>query len=276
MDCALGVPAPALQPFLQKYTGYRMEGYEPGVHRGLPSGLVTFIVSLDAPVDIAQMPDPRLPPSSLTAFVSGLHDSPAMIEHDGGQHGVSLDLTPFGVRTLFGMPASELAGIVVSLEDVLGRLGIELVERMREASTWQERFAAADLVLSKAMVGTHEPAPEIARAWDVIVDSEGTVEVGAVAKEVGWSRRHLSEKFRAELGISPKVAARVTRFAHSRRMLTAPGRHGLATIAAHCGYYDQAHLTREWNELAGCTPGTWLAEEELPSVQDDRAALGAA
>ncbi|MCA1672997.1 MAG: helix-turn-helix domain-containing protein, partial [Actinobacteria bacterium] len=41
----------------------------------------------------------------------------------------------------------------------------------------------------------------------------------------------------------------------------------LADVAARCGYYDQAHFTREWRDLAGCSPRTWLAEE-LPSVQD--------
>jgi AraC-like DNA-binding protein len=50
-------------------------------------------------------------------------------------------------------------------------------------------------------------------------------------------------------------------------MLRTAARPGLAEIAARCGYADQAHLTREWRELAGCTPSTWLAEE-LPSVQD--------
>jgi AraC-like DNA-binding protein len=39
-------------------------------------------------------------------------------------------------------------------------------------------------------------------------------------------------------------------------------RRGLADVAAECGFYDQAHLTREWHDLAGCTPTTWLAEEQ--------------
>ena len=75
-------------------------------------------------------------------------------------------------------------------------------------------------------------------------------------------------------GLPPKVLARVLRFERARRLLQRPDRPALADVAAVCGFYDQAHLNRDWRELAGCSPTTWLAEE-LPSVQDDGVAVGA-
>jgi AraC-like DNA-binding protein len=63
----------------------------------------------------------------------------------------------------------------------------------------------------------------------------------------------------------------VLRFERARAAL-ASGRHAtLADVAAVAGYFDQAHMTRDWRDLAGCSPSTWLAEEELPSVQDNAA-----
>ncbi len=111
-------------------------------------------------------------------------------------------------------------------------------------------------------------------AWRRLLATGGTVQVAALAEAVGWSRRHLGERFRDEFGLSPKAAAMVLRFERSRRLLERPARRGLAEIAVTCGYYDQAHLTRDWRTLAGCTPTAWMAAE-LPSVQDTPLHAGA-
>jgi Helix-turn-helix domain len=58
---------------------------------------------------------------------------------------------------------------------------------------------------------------------------------------------------------------RVVRFDRARRLLqrrvATAGQPELAALAAACGYYDQAHLAREFRALAGCPPSRWLAEE---------------
>jgi AraC-like DNA-binding protein len=78
--------------------------------------------------------------------------------------------------------------------------------------------------------------------------------VDALARELGHSRQHLARLFREHVGISPKQFARVARLqraiAHLQR---APGA-GLAGAAVDLGYYDQAHMTRDFNDLAGITP----------------------
>jgi AraC-like DNA-binding protein len=75
----------------------------------------------------------------------------------------------------------------------------------------------------------------------------------------------------------PAAAARVIRFDRARRLLGAEARTGrpplLADLAARCGYFDQAHLAREFRSLAGCPPSQWLAEE-FRNVQAAGDALG--
>jgi AraC-like DNA-binding protein len=265
-------PCAALRPFVAGYRGYRLRG-APGTHRGLPSRHLTFIVSIADPVEIARMPQGRQEPGAFRAFVGGLHTSPALIRHDGVQHGVSLSLTPLGARAVLGVPAGVLGGSVVALDDLLGRLGVELVDRLASASGWPERFAVLDDVLVRRLVADRDPPPMVAAAWRRLVAAGGGLEVRALAAELGMSRRHLGELFRREVGLSPKAAARVLRFERARRLLAWPARPGLAEVALASGYCDQSHLTREWREMAGCTPTTWIAEElpsvgELPSVQD--------
>ncbi|MGQ0717041.1 MAG: helix-turn-helix domain-containing protein [Pseudonocardiales bacterium] len=264
-----GRPRPRLSPLVARYTGYRIEGAEPGVHRGLPSRHLTFIVTLSGTVDLATMPVPTQPPASFVTLASGLHAAPVLVQHDGHQHGIQLSLTPLGARVLLGLPAGKLATTVIDLDTLLGPIASELVDRLRSAGTWTERFLELDQTLS-SIAGKRErdgPAPELRWAWRRLTACHGRVEVGTLAKEIGWSRRHLGERFRREFGLAPKVAGRVMRFELTNRMLRAAVRPGLAEVAARCGYADQAHLTREWRELAGCTPSNWLVEE-LPSVQD--------
>ena len=183
-----------------------------------------------------------------------------------------VDVTPLGAQALLGLPASAIASTIVNLREALGAGATELVDRLGAARTWTDRFAAIDDVFSRAVVEAHEPADEVVWAWQRILETGGTVEVRDLAAEVGWSRRHFGERFRSELGLAPKVASRVIRFERARELLARPDRPGLADVAATCGYFDQAHLTREWRELAGCTPTAWLAEEtvvqDLSSVQD--------
>jgi AraC-like DNA-binding protein len=261
-------PHPALRGLVAGAVGYAQEGLTAGTHRGLPSPTLTLVVTLDEPLDVTAHPDPAQPPGRYDALLGGLHTTPALIAHPGRQAGIQLSLTPLGARRLLGLPAGELAALDVDPADVLG--STELVERVRAAATWDERFAAAEEVLRRA-AGGGDPAPEVAEAWRLTLASGGRLRVAEIARRVGWSERHLTARFRAETGLAPKEAARVVRFDRARRALAARPRPGLAGLAAATGYADQAHLTREWRAFTGLPPLRWLAAE-FGFVQDTPAA----
>ncbi|MBE1497541.1 AraC-like DNA-binding protein [Amycolatopsis lexingtonensis] len=258
---AVHEPHPVVRPLVTRYVGYAQREVTLPVHRGLPSRHVTLVISLAGPV--------RMAGHSLQALVGGLHTSAVLIRQDRVQEGLQLELDPLGVRTLFGVTAAELGGEVADLAGF--GLG-SLPDRLRELPTWPERFALLDDVLAARAVEPVAPPPELGEAWRRMRGADGRVRVADLASAVGWSRRHLGERFRAELGLAPKQAARVLRFELAGRLLRR-GRADLAALAVECGYYDQAHLTNEWRALAGCTPGTWIAEE-LPFLQDQEGAAG--
>lgn len=268
----VGVPAPPLRPFVESYTGYRYEGFEPGVHAGLPSRHLTLIVSLGDPIDVGLMHGPAASRERFAALIGGLHTAPAAVHHDGNQYGVQLAVTPLGARALLGMPSAEIATLTLPLDAMLGPLATELVERLRAASVWSWRFAILDRVLSQALTELDHPPPEVTFAWEQLTRSGGMIKVGRLATEVGWSRRHMSERFRREFGLPPKTVARVIRFERARRMLSHAGRPQFGVVSAAAGYADQAHMNRDWRELAGASPGAWLEAERFPFFEDGGAA----
>jgi AraC-like DNA-binding protein len=259
-------PGPGVRAVVAGYSGYRTAGQAPARHRGLPSPYLTLIFTLDEPLMIAGHPDPRQAPASYDTLAGGLHTAPALIDHDGWQSGVQLAVTPLAARALFGMPAGELASLDVEGTDVLGPLAREIQERLRASPTWPERFAALDrLLLARMAAERPGPRPDVARAWGRLLAAGGQATVSDLAAETGWSERHLRSQFLAEIGLTPKAAGRVIRFDRARRQIQrraqATDRWSLADLAADCGYYDQAHLDREFRALAGCPPTRWLAEE---------------
>jgi AraC-like DNA-binding protein len=261
---ATRVPHESLRHLVARYVGYTQHNVTLDVHRGLPSRYLTLVISLDRPIRISGMPAP----SGRQALVGGLHTSPVLIAQDRFQSGIQVGLNPLGARALLGVSAAELSGYVVDLEDLGSPRFETLTPRLAEAPDWPARFAILDDVLASAVAEAAGPAPEVGWAWRRMIGAGGKVRVASLAGEVGWSRRHFGEKFRAEVGISPKQAARVLRFERAGSVLRQGGPIDLSALALGCGYYDQAHLTNEWRTLAGCSPGTWIAEE-LPFLQDD-------
>uniref|UniRef100_UPI0015EFF52D helix-turn-helix transcriptional regulator n=1 Tax=Pseudonocardia pini TaxID=2758030 RepID=UPI0015EFF52D len=147
------------------------------------------------------------------------------------------------------------------LRDVVRRDG-RPVQRLAETPTWRSRFALLDAALLRlaAEARRPDPRPEVVRAWHRLSETGGTLRISDLADEIGWSRRHLALRFRDETGLSPKSAARVIRFERACDLLRAADRPALADTAAVCGYADQAHLARDFRDLAGLTATEWLAE----------------
>ena len=260
-------PVPELlRPYVDSLVAYDVDLGGPGVHRGLPSTSLTFVLPLDAPLEVSWAADPASRRASWSS-VSGLHAAPAAIHHDGHQTGIQLALTVAGARALLGLPAAHLSGELTNLEEAVPRLA-DLPERLIALADWEARIALVWSVLGEALrrIDAADPRAEVGQALARLTRGVGVAEV---ADEVGYSRRHLGGLLRAEVGLTPKEYQRVARFEQSRALLmaaAAAGRVSLADVAARAGYSDQAHLAREWVRLAGCPPSTWMAEE-LPFVQ---------
>ncbi|MHA3704855.1 helix-turn-helix domain-containing protein [Jatrophihabitans sp. YIM 134969] len=248
-------PAPALRGSVAAYSGYRDAGGPAATHVGLPSPFLTFIVTLDDDLEMLAG-DGR---ATFANLVAGIDTRPVTIVHDGRQSGVQISLHPAGARALFGCTTAALGPESHRASDVAPSWVDELQDRVRSATTWDARFAAADAVLTRVL----RPSPvdpALTHAWHAL--REGGWSVAGLADRMGWDARRLRREFDAEFGISPKTVARLGRFDRARRDLLGTGeRPSLAHLAIRHGYYDQAHLAREFRELAGLAPTALLTAE---------------
>ena len=269
------IPAEPLRRYVAWYTGYRQRGVPPARHRGLPSPYLTLIFTLDEPLTIEAHPDPGQPPGEFGTLLGGLHSVPALITHAGAQSGIQVALRPLGARALLGLPAGELAALDLPAEAVLGGVCAELRDRVRAAAGWPERFAVLDEILLRRAAGraTWRRGPAAAspggqlglaraaaggrRAAGVRAGRRDRLERAPPDQPVPRRDRADAEGRRPRHQVRPGQEAAGAQAADA----AADGGYLLADLAADCGYFDQAHLAREFRALAGCPPSQWLAEE---------------
>ncbi|MFI5608659.1 helix-turn-helix domain-containing protein [Amycolatopsis sp. NPDC051903] len=156
-------------------------------------------------------------------------------------------------------------GEAVALADVWGRDGARFEDRLRSTASWEARFALAAEFVQRRL-GSRFVDPEVARTWRRTLTSHGRARVEGLASEVGWSRKRLWSRFRAQLGITPKRAARLVRFDHAAHLLASGG--APADVAAASGYADQSHLHHEVRAFTGLTPAAvaaapWLSIDDV-------------
>ena len=259
-------PPPRLRPYVSDYVGYDIAGVPAGTHLGLPSGMLTFIVSIERP--LLQVDEETGTADAFDVLLAGLHLRRTLIRHDGVMAGIQINFSPLAPRALFGIPAGEFVHRSYDLTEISRPLAAELHERVNAAETWTDRFDAIDEVLTFVLDGDRAPRAEVVASWRQIAGSHGGLPVSLVADRIGWSRRHLNTQFTAEFGIGPKDAGRVLRFDRARKMMTA-GHTALADIAAACGYADQSHLNREFRALAGTSPRQWLSNDDVARLSVD-------
>jgi AraC-like DNA-binding protein len=247
---------PCLRGDVASYIGYVEETDRPLRRREVATTDVTLIISFGPALDVLDLEGSG---ERHVSFVAGLSDAPVLIEHAGVQHGIEVNLTPLGARRLLGVPMHELTNRVVGLGDLLGPTAPLLVERLAETADWTEQFELLDAALARRLSETAASAPEVAWAFDRLRASGGRTSVAALTGELGWSRRRLGEAFRDQIGLSPKLLARILRFERVVARLRVEDPQRWADVAYDAGYYDQAHFNRDFRELAGTTPSAFLA-----------------
>jgi AraC-like DNA-binding protein len=174
-------------------------------------------------------------------------------------------LRPGMAGLVLGLPASELRDSRVGLEEVWGRDGAELDERLGLAAAPRKRRSILEDTVRSRLSRAGDPDPLIVAAARAL--GRPGARVGELGFRLGLSERQLRRRFADAVGYGPKTLDRVLRF---QRFLALGTRitatEGLARLAADLGYSDQAHLSRDCLQLSGLTPTALIGERREPEA----------
>jgi AraC-like DNA-binding protein len=240
--------------------------------RVIPSGTIEIVFNLDE--DEFQIHRPRGGGEECARFrgaiVSGAYRRAFGVETRAHASIVGVHFKPGGAASVLGVPAGELADAHVELEALWGRRAVELRERLCAAADPAQRFR----ILEQALTGTRSPSPDMRGEVAFALGRLGApgVAVGDVARHVQLSHRRFIELFTERVGMTPKRYSRVRRFQRGLDLVKGGRAPEWSQVALDCGYFDQAHLCRDWVEFTGLSPAEFLRLRSVP-VKENHVAL---
>jgi AraC-like DNA-binding protein len=177
--------------------------------------------------------------------------------------------------SIVGLPANELTDRIVCLEELWGSGGRDLRQRMLSAAGVDDMLTMLCTAIQARAISAGESSSTrvVRRAVDLIVHSAASLRITQLAAALGVTPRHLRRVFMAAVGIGPKEFFRVMRFQRATR--AARTEQSWARIAAEAGYYDQAHMIRDFRALAGATPSR-VREERRPPLLENHTSVSTA
>ncbi len=248
-----GEPPRALRPYIREYVGWFEHMASPLCRRELPTEVIPVIINFGSAVRIFDGDD-LTRWTDYSSFTTGAYDTYVLVGSAGPSGGLQINFTILGARLFLGRPLVDLTNRVVPLDDVLGRSASGLIGELHDATSWEQRFAIVDREVMRRIAIARAVAPEVLCSWHRLERSFGQAPIADLVRETGWSQKHLIARFREQLGLAPKTLARVLRFGRAVSLIKTQRSQRLSDVALECGYYDQAHFSRDVAEFAGVSP----------------------
>ncbi len=171
---------------------------------------------------------------------------------------------PSGFNRLFGVPMTELTNAAYDAYGVIGSKIPSLEHELAETPGFAERIRIIEghFIRMLPALGTPDPVAIVA---NFLFASNGIQRVEAMAARSGLSRRHFERRFLAQVGIHPKLYARIIRFNAAVDHKLQWRSDAWSRIANDHNFYDQMHLVRDCRAFTGESPSRLLARlEGLP------------
>lgn len=194
----------------------------------------------------------------------GQMDRHAVVQALGRIGVIGVEFRAAGARALFGGPLHEIEGRLVFCDEALSPQRFsELDERLQYATGDRERIVLIEGVLLQWLA--EAPVDSVMERAQLLL-ATGEWRVDAVAAALGFSRRTLERRFQDYAGMAPKRVASIARLQRALREYRLRPEQGWAQVALSAGYYDQAHLLKDFRRLAGAPPADFLRKASAISA----------
>jgi len=229
--------------------------------RRLPTGRAHLLFNLGSPPTLFARAGGRSADRTFaTCWIAGQCES--YIET--GSHGETVLLGAqfrgLGAWRLLRIAQHELRDEVVEIEALLGDRVLQLRQRLLEAGSPGICFALLEQWLLERLANGGDPHPAIIEASRILLATHGQTDLRTLSQRTGCSREYLIRRFREQVGLTPKSYANILRFNRALELARLP-KASWTHVAHDCGYYDQAHLVRDFQRYAGRTPATLLRDQ---------------
>jgi AraC-like DNA-binding protein len=186
------------------------------------------------------------------AFLAGALTRPWLLRAGRSVLTLGIRLRAGAAPRVLGLSMARSSDREVPLGTIVGPHAARfLVEGVRARRTRVGRFAAAERWLLERLAEGPERSENTRPAVALILRAKGQLRIADLARSLGWGRRRMERAFRRELGIGPKVFARIVRLNAVLAALDANERAAAVDLALDAGYFDQAHLLRDFRSLVG-------------------------
>jgi AraC-like DNA-binding protein len=227
--------------------------------RLLPDGTVELVVNLrEDRIRVYDSHDPDKFSTIPGCVVSGPRSEFFVIDTEGESSTVGVHFKPGGAFPFLRMPPGELNNQSLALECLWGAASNRMRERLLAAATPQAKFRELELCLLEQLVKPLERHPAVWFALAQFFGPQQPPPVARVVEQVGFSQRRFIQLFAREVGLTPKVFCRVSRFQKVIQTAHSGSDIDWTQVALSCGYYDQAHFIHDFQSFAGITPSAYL------------------
>ncbi|MGJ7903770.1 helix-turn-helix domain-containing protein [Lysobacter sp. 1R34A] len=187
----------------------------------------------------------RTMPSS---FAGGPFTRPLSYRAEPGTIFVAALLSPGRLHDLFGLDQRLLGDAMWPLKELASARAVGALSDRLAVSTRPTEWTQ---ILGAWLV---EQRDRIIKPDRVLQIANVFASPHALARNNALSLRQFERRFATRYGFTLRDARRVGRFIGALSAVLSDGKRNLATIAQDFGYFDHAHMSRDFNELAGHSP----------------------